>query len=285
MKIWLIVIVVAVLAALAYYFYQAQTAVPEPPAPVVEAPPELPEPVPEPEPEPLPQAEPASPPPVEPVEDVVEAEPSPPLEQSDPLAEESLQEMLGEDTVQRYFETDDLIPRAVAMVDALAARQVPGPVMVVRPPPGEFEVTADEQPDQVIRNEQGDPIPQYLLDPVNYDRYDDYIRILEAADPQQTAALFERHYPLFQEAFQQMGYSDTEFENRLLGVIDEMLATPRVERPVRLIKPEAYYLFADPELEALSAGQKILIRMGPENAARVKAKLREIRAALEAAGG
>jgi len=49
---------------------------------------------------------------------------------------------------------------------------------------------------------------------------------------------------------------------------------------VRLIKPEAYYLFADKDLESLSAGQKILIRMGPENAARVKSKLTEIRAAL-----
>jgi hypothetical protein len=34
------------------------------------------------------------------------------------------------------------------------------------------------------------------------------------------------------------------------------------------------------ELEARSAGQKILIRMGAENARRVKAKLLEIRQAL-----
>jgi Protein of unknown function (DUF3014) len=37
------------------------------------------------------------------------------------------------------------------------------------------------------------------------------------------------------------------------------------------------YEFADPALEARSAGQKIMIRMGSENAAKVKAKLREIR--------
>ena len=283
MKTWLIVIVLVVLAALAYYFYQAQTSVPEPPVVAEQAPPELPEPVAEPE--PLPEPEPVSPPPMEAMEEPAPAvEPLPPLEQSDPLAEESLQAVLSEDSVQRYFDVENLIPRAVAMVDALAARQVPGPVMVVRPPPGEFEATADEQPEQVIRNQQGDPIPQYVLDPVNYERYDDYVRMLEAVEPQQAAALFERNYPLFQEAFRQMGYSDAEFEQRLLTVIDELLATPEVERPVRLIKPEAYYLFADPQLEALSAGQKILVRMGPENAARVKAKLREIRAALEAAG-
>jgi hypothetical protein len=40
------------------------------------------------------------------------------------------------------------------------------------------------------------------------------------------------------------------------------------------------YEFADPELSALSSGQKALVRMGPENARRVKAKLRELRAAI-----
>jgi hypothetical protein len=42
------------------------------------------------------------------------------------------------------------------------------------------------------------------------------------------------------------------------------------------------YEFDDPELEDLSAGQKLLVRMGPENAAVLKAKLREIRRELVA---
>ncbi len=36
-------------------------------------------------------------------------------------------------------------------------------------------------------------------------------------------------------------------------------------------------MFADPELEARSAGQKILLRTGAANATAIKAKLREIR--------
>ncbi|MGH8487811.1 MAG: DUF3014 domain-containing protein, partial [Gammaproteobacteria bacterium] len=40
------------------------------------------------------------------------------------------------------------------------------------------------------------------------------------------------------------------------------------------------YQFADPEVEKRSWGQKTLIRMGPANAAAVKAKLREIRASI-----
>ena len=91
---------------------------------------------------------------------------------------------------------------------------------------------------------------------------------------------YRTHYPLFQQAYLQMGYADGEFNQRLAAVIDELLATPEVSDPVNLMKPEAFFLFTDPDLEALSAGQKILLRMGSANAARVKSKLSEIRDAL-----
>jgi hypothetical protein len=44
------------------------------------------------------------------------------------------------------------------------------------------------------------------------------------------------------------------------------------------------YEFADPDLEARSAGQKILLRMGAGNAGRVKAKLRDFRRQLTQRG-
>ena len=40
------------------------------------------------------------------------------------------------------------------------------------------------------------------------------------------------------------------------------------------------YEYADPDLESRSAGQKLLIRMGPANARIIKAKLREFRAEI-----
>jgi len=43
------------------------------------------------------------------------------------------------------------------------------------------------------------------------------------------------------------------------------------------------YTYADPGLESRSAGQKLLMRMGPDNAAVIKAKLTELRAAITAA--
>jgi hypothetical protein len=60
------------------------------------------------------------------------------------------------------------------------------------------------------------------------------------------------------------------------------LATPQIDEPIRLIQPNAFYHFADPDLEVLSAGQKLLLRMGPRNTSRVKHKLQEIRLLISA---
>lgn len=61
-----------------------------------------------------------------------------------------------------------------------------------------------------------------------------------------------------------------------------------VKGPVPSTRPWVRYEFADPELQNLSAGQKILIRMGPAHERRLKQKLGELRANLvrsQQAGG
>ena len=44
----------------------------------------------------------------------------------------------------------------------------------------------------------------------------------------------------------------------------------------------ASYAYADPRYEALTGAQKQLLRMGPANAQRVQARLREFKNALDA---
>ncbi|NNJ64171.1 MAG: DUF3014 domain-containing protein [Xanthomonadales bacterium] len=211
---------------------------------------------------------------------VIEEPPLPDLAASDPVALEALTGMVGAEPVNQYVAQEAVISRFVATVDALSGRQVPAVIQAVQGPGGEFQATADEQPEAVILDEVGDPVPQYVLDPVNYRRYTPYVEMVEDIEPGDAVAVYRRNQPLFDQAFAQLGYPDGDFEQRLRAIIDELLATPDVSEPVRLIKPEAFYLFADEDLESLSAGQKVLLRMGPENAARIKAKLAEIRAAL-----
>jgi hypothetical protein len=206
--------------------------------------------------------------------------PLPPLAESDEYVSQTLDEVVGEAAVMQYFSTEDLVARTVATIDALGSRQVPGNIQAMPGPAGSFPAVENPSPSEWVTNELGDPVPQYLSDPSGYRRYVTYVEMFEAVDTPTFIDLYERHYPLFQEAWKQLGYADGDFNTRLIDVIDELLATPDVEEPYELMKPEAVYLFVDEELEALSAGQKVLLRMGSENASRVKSKLSEIRQAL-----
>jgi len=276
MKNTIIAVILIVLGLGAWYLYSVrQGAVDEAPPPPVLVQPAAPPPAPAAGP-----AEPASVMPEPAIEPEAEQPALPSLAESDPAAVGTVSELIGAEQTERYVVSEDVIPRLVATIDALSGRQVPGAILVVQGPGGAFEATADENPDAVIRDEAGDPIPQFVMDPANYPRYTPYVEMLEGVDATRLAAAYRDYQPLFEEAFRQLGYPEGDFGQRLGAVIDELLATPEVTEPARLIKPEAYYLFVDENLESLTAGQKALIRMGPDNAARVKAKLVEIRAAL-----
>jgi hypothetical protein len=60
-------------------------------------------------------------------------------------------------------------------------------------------------------------------------------------------------------------------------VIDHLLQTPDLRGPIELKQGKVFYEYADPALESRSAGQKLLMRMGPDNAAAIKKKLRELK--------
>jgi len=282
MKNWLIALMLVLLAAAAYYYLAVSRSqveeAPPPPIPSVA--------IVKPKPEPVP-----APVIVEPVEEEIievapepeivdEAKVLPALNESDEFVVESLSGLVGESSVMRFLVSDNVISRVVASVDALTARQVPGQISAARELNGEFLATVNEQPIEVIRNAEGDPIPQYLLNPANYQRYEPQVELFEAINTEELMALYENYMPLFQQAYTELGYPDGDFNERLIEVIDSLLAAPEIHEPLRLIKPEAFYLLTNPDLEALPAGQKVLLRMGPDNARRVKVKLQEIRAAL-----
>jgi hypothetical protein len=118
---------------------------------------------------------------------------------------------------------------------------------------------------------------ELLLSESNYGRYESIVKLATTVDTQQLVSMYKRFYPLFQQAYVDLGYPEGYFNNRLVEVIDHLLETPEVEGPVKLVQPGVFYEFADPSLESRSSGQKLLLRMGRDNAAAVKLKLREIR--------
>ncbi len=160
----------------------------------------------------------------------------------------------------------ELIRRFVITVDGLGGRTVPPTHLPVSAPEGRFLV---EQ-----RGERS------VINTRNYARYRNHVALLDQVDSEALARAYVHFYPLFQQAYRELGYPQGFFNDRLIAVIDEILATPEVEDPVRLEQPSVFYQHADPDLEALTAGQRLLIRMGQDNATSVKRKLREFKTIL-----
>jgi hypothetical protein len=188
----------------------------------------------------------------------------PPLDASDAPLHASLATLAGAQGLDALLRPDMLVRHVVVTVDNLPRKRVAVELRPVRPVPGHFGVTGDEQAS--------------TLDPANYARYTPYVKLVQQIDLQQFATLYFHFYPLFQQAYQNLGYPNGYFNDRLVAAIDDLLGAPDLQGPIPLVRPNVMYLYADPKLEDLSAGQKVLLRMGPDNAAIVKAKLRELRA-------
>jgi hypothetical protein len=171
--------------------------------------------------------------------------------------------LIGDRSLQTLLNRQNFVQRVVATVDNLPRKKVPLRQMPVKPMHENIAVIG-----------QGD---YASLSPANYARYERYVRLMQSVDTSHLVAVYVRYYSLFQQAFRNLGYPNGYFNDRVVEAIDDLLATPDLPDPPSLDRPKVLYVFEDPELEALSAGQKIMIRIGPLNAAKAKAKLREIR--------
>ncbi len=187
----------------------------------------------------------------------------PPLDGSDPTVIDALTKLMGQPAVSRLLVPKAIIRHVVVTVDNLPRAKAAANLRPVQPTPG-----------QTIVNQQGGTT---FLGQRNYARYTPFVDAVQAMSMKSLAALYFRLYPLFQQAYQSLGYPNQYFNDRLVAAIDSMLATPQVQGPVPLAQGKVFWQFANPQLEALPAGQKLLLRMGPQNAAIVESQLRKLR--------
>jgi len=61
------------------------------------------------------------------------------------------------------------------------------------------------------------PDGRLVIDKANYRRYTPYVELLEAVDAQKLAAVYKRLSPLFDQAYQELGYPRGKFERPLLA--------------------------------------------------------------------
>jgi hypothetical protein len=227
---------------------------------------------PAPEPAPIAAAEPSQPASTHPPP--VTAEALPELDRSDTFVKTVLTGLLGSHAVSTFLVTDDFARRFVATVDNLGREHAAAGLWPVKP--------MSSRP-VIVEYGDGPGIASG-----NDDRYAPFVRLLSSVDAATAVTVYQRLYPLFQQAYAELGYSGSHLNDRVLEVMDQMLDTPESTWPIRLVlteiqgpypstRPWTRYEFADPALEARPAGQKLLLRMGAANARAIKLKLAEMR--------
>lgn len=203
--------------------------------------------------------------------------PLPAIDDSDDYFKKALDELVGKKSGLSFLVLSEFARRAVATVNNLATDNSASELWPVARTPGSFAADA-RGGGSVISDRNGD-------------RYEPFVRFIEGIDTGRAIALYVRVYPLLQRAYEDLGYPGKYFNDRLVEVIEHLLATPELAGPIRvkrvaadgISKPSArggLYLYEDAALEGSSSGQKILLRVGPANAAKLKAKLTEVRRRL-----
>ncbi len=189
-------------------------------------------------------------------------------------AEGALTELFGRKTVLSVFQTQDFARRFVATIDNLGRTHASVAMWPVNPTAGRL----------VVEKKNGAEV----IGADNGLRYTAFVLLVEAVDLRKAVATYGRLYPQLQQAYEDLGFPKRYFNDRLVEVIDLLLATPDLDQPLKVrlpqingpLQPErpwVLYEFDEPALQSLAAGQKILLRLGPVNERRLKGKLIEIR--------
>ncbi len=191
---------------------------------------------------------------------------SAPLDGSDGLVRGMSGTLSVHPTFARWMGSTGLIRRFVAAVDAIAGGSSP------RPQADFFSLS---EPLAVARRGG-----RTYLDPASYERYNVVADVFSSVSAVGCAKLYRDFQSQIRQAYRELGYPQGDFHRVLLKAINEILRAPVVESPIEVEKRVAVYVCLDPRLEGLSAAQKHLLRMGPDNTQLIQAKLRELAAAL-----
>lgn len=162
--------------------------------------------------------------------------------------------------------SDDLVRRFVVSVESIARGGSPARQVQAVAPRGRFDVQ---------RTDEG-----YVIAPGSYQRYDGLVRMVADLEPQDLARIYGRLKPRLEEAHAELGVS-ASLDDTMASALAHLLETPTLPARARVQPGKGTnYVYADPAIEGLSAAQRQLLRLGPERAARVKARLLEFARAL-----
>ncbi|QIR13308.1 DUF3014 domain-containing protein [Shewanella aestuarii] len=193
-------------------------------------------------------------------------EPLPALAESDDFVEKKALTVADGMKIEPLILKKDMARQFVVFVDNLAQGELIRKASPLKGPETNFTVSE-------ITNKT-------YLNPDSYHRYDLYADFVDGLNNEQLAATYRELKPLFEQAFDELGYPDMSFDQRMQQAFNMIADTPIIEDPIELSSISVNYQFVDPNLEALPNAQKFLIRMGPENTRKIKNAIKRLQPLL-----
>lgn len=157
----------------------------------------------------------------------------PSLDESDESVLVAMKKLLGSLKFDSVFDMQDFIRKIVISVDSSTRKEIPKQSSPLKPTPGKF----------LLDEKDG----KEFLSPRNYKRYAPYAAVLKKVDEKELVNTYLHFYPLFQAAFQDLG-TGGYFNDRLIEVIDTLIATPVPEGPQQVFTTAIYYKYSNPKL-------------------------------------
>lgn len=192
-----------------------------------------------------------------PIEEVIQL---PPLNTSDSFVRERVTGMEAGNTLADLITTEDLVRRFVVFAENVGDGSLP-----------QLDYPVKRLPQAMAVRELDENL--YEMQAVSYQRFTPIVNAVAALEPEQGMAMYRVLKPLLQQAYAEIGFANRNFDEAVVKAIDEILNARTAEGPFQLVKPKVMYVYADAEIESMSPVEKQLLRMGPENAAKLKAAL------------
>ncbi|MDP1827463.1 MAG: DUF3014 domain-containing protein [Archangium sp.] len=164
----------------------------------------------------------------------------------------------------------------VAAAQLVADGASPRPALPFLSIMGPFEVREVEAPKP--RKGTPRPPPQLFIAASSYARYDTLMQVFGSVNAAAAGEAYAQLRPFCDAAFGEIGRPGKRFDDVLTEALRRVLAVKLLEGELELVPKGAVYAFKDPALESLSAAEKQVLRLGPENGRVLQRQLREFAA-------
>ena len=191
----------------------------------------------------------------------------PPLDQMDPFVRTLLGALSARPELATWLATDGLIQQLAFIIDRVSRGGTPARQLGPLAPEADLAVERRGRTRQIAA--------------ASFRRYDGLAETIGGVDPAAAASAYRTLRPRLNEAYRNLGRTDSDVDVAVQQALDLLISTPVPEEPIRVVEGRgATWAYADPALEALSPAQKQLLRMGPRNQARVIDALKQVRQQL-----